>query len=113
MRLENLAIAVIIFGLVMMTGFTIILNQASNYELTTDTDLFSNFTEVQSDAVSESENLRNDIQIRRTSDDDSDVISYKQSYPGSLDIYGWGTLGNRILNLASKQGLSPTTLRPP
>lgn len=112
MRLENLAIGVVIFGVFTTLGFLLVFNQSNNYDLNTDTDIFSNFTGIQDETPADADELREDIQIRRSSEDDSEVVAYKQSYPGTLNIFGWFTLTGRTLNsITQETGLIPPFIK--
>jgi len=109
MRIENYFIGITVFGLFIFIGFSLFLEQSNNYGLDVDSGIFDgtllNITGDMHDTVIDTNSK---TQGRTTTDEDTDSVVYKDSYPAALTIgQGAEVFGRSIEIIERDTGLIP------
>ncbi len=102
MRIEHVLMALAIFAVVIITGYNLVLDQDTRYNLGIDSTGFNEYR----DAINESEllkeSLRSDTQLESVEDESTEESFFSGAVKGAVGIYDAGAVVGRIITKSIK-----------
>jgi len=103
-RLEQAAIAVTLFGIMILLGSSLLIETNTNYDLNADTNIFNeNLTGTLDRTRNLEEDMRNNSQLNPISEETTDGELYKSQTGTNLKIWDAFSLLQNSVNLISKE----------
>ena len=101
-RFEQIGIAIVFFGLVILLGSTLLTEVNVNYNLNADTSVYDNYTQTVNRVRNVAEEGRNTTQLSTTTEETTDGELYKGQVKTTLKVWDMIPIVKNSIELMSK-----------